>query len=136
MERQGPGVVPGKGPHLIYSHDDYTRRGLEEALRFHHKILDVMDATDRIDSGEPYGVGHLMGTYRMGTDPSRSITDRDGRAHDHQNLFLAGSGLFPTSGTANPTLTIAALALATAETISKDLTVRIPVATPGATPAD
>jgi glucose dehydrogenase len=40
-----------------------------------------------------------------------------GRSHDHPNLWFAGSSLFPTSGTANPTLTIAALALRTAEAI-------------------
>jgi choline dehydrogenase-like flavoprotein len=40
-----------------------------------------------------------------------------GQSHDHPNLWFAGSSLFPTSGTANPTLTIAALALRTAAAI-------------------
>ncbi|MEZ4555650.1 MAG: GMC oxidoreductase [Caldilineaceae bacterium] len=43
------------------------------------------------------------------------------RSHDHPNLFLLGSGVFPTAGTANPTLTIAALALWAAETIRRNL---------------
>jgi choline dehydrogenase-like flavoprotein len=65
------------------------------------------------------GAGHVMGTYRMGSDPDRSVVDSFQRSHDHDNLYLVGSGTFPTGGTANPTLTIAALALRTAERIAK-----------------
>jgi choline dehydrogenase-like flavoprotein len=43
--------------------------------------------------------------------------DRDQRCWSHQNLYLVGSGTFPTVATANPTLTIAALSLRTADTI-------------------
>ena len=71
-----------------------------------------------------------MGTFRMGDDPATSVTDADGRTHDHPNLFLAGCGLFPTFGTANPTLTLAALALRTASVIAADL--GLGVATPAA----
>ncbi len=121
-------------PRLVYAHDDYTRDGLQEAIRFHHELLTAMGATGIFDSGV-YGVGHLMGTYLMGDDPATSVTDRTGRTHDHANLYLAGSGLFPTSGTANPTLTIAALALLTADAIGNDLGAPVPVATPVASPA-
>lgn len=57
-----------------------------------------------------YG-GHHIGTARMGNDPSSSVTDSNGRVHGVNNLFVAGSALFPTSSQANPTLTIVALAL-------------------------
>jgi choline dehydrogenase-like flavoprotein len=60
-----------------------------------------------------YG-GHHLGTARMGTDPRTSATDAQGRVHGVDNLFVAGAALFPTSGQANPTLTIVALALRTA----------------------
>ena len=65
----------------------------------------------------PYvtGEGHLMGTTRMGKDPSRSVTDAAGRVHGFSNLYVAGSSLFPASSAANPTLTIVALALRLAE---------------------
>ena len=56
-----------------------------------------------------------MGTTRMATDPSRGVTDGWGRVHGIGNLYLAGSSLFPTSGWANPTLTIMALSLRTAD---------------------
>ena len=54
------------------------------------------------------GAGHVMGTYRMGTDPKTSVVDSFQRSHDHPNLYLVGSGTFPTVGTANPTLTFSA----------------------------
>ena len=58
-----------------------------------------------------------MGTYRMGADRSRSVVNSDQRSWDHDNLYLIGSGVFPTSATGNPTLTLAALALRTADKI-------------------
>jgi choline dehydrogenase-like flavoprotein len=58
---------------------------------------------------------HHMGTTRMGTDPRTSVVDPDCRVHDTDNLFVAGSSVFPTSGYANPTATIAALAVRLAE---------------------
>jgi choline dehydrogenase-like flavoprotein len=51
----------------------------------------------------------------MGADPARSVVDADGRAHDVSNLFVAGSSVFPREGTANPTSTLAALPLRTAD---------------------
>ena len=51
-----------------------------------------------------------MGTCRMGTDPSKSVVNRYGRAHDVDNLYIADSSLFVTGSSFNPTLTIVALA--------------------------
>ena len=68
-----------------------------------------------------FGAGHTVGTYRMGSDPSTSVVNSEQRSWDHPNLFLVGSGVFPTVATGNPTLTIAALALWAAQTITADL---------------
>ncbi len=54
---------------------------------------------------------HVMGTMRMGNDPTSSVCDRTGKSHDLGNLWCADGGLFPTSSGFNPTLTIQALAL-------------------------
>jgi choline dehydrogenase-like flavoprotein len=51
-----------------------------------------------------------MGTTRMSSDPTRGVVDADCRVHGYANLYIAGSSVFPTSGWANPTLTIIALA--------------------------
>jgi len=55
--------------------------------------------------------GHHIGTTRMHVDPKQGVVDGNCRVHDVANLFVAGSSVFPTSGHANPTLTIVALAL-------------------------
>lgn len=58
--------------------------------------------------------GHLMGTARMGTDPAGSVVDSFGRSHDVPNLIIVDGSVFVTSGSSNPTNTIAALALRSA----------------------
>jgi choline dehydrogenase-like flavoprotein len=54
---------------------------------------------------------HHMGTTRMHADAARGVVDAACRVHGVDNLYLAGSSVFTTSGSANPTLTIVALAL-------------------------
>ena len=66
----------------------------------------------------PTGGGHIMGTTRMGTSRADSVVDSDCRFHGYDNLFVAGSSVFPTGGYANPTLTILALALRLADTLA------------------
>jgi choline dehydrogenase-like flavoprotein len=50
----------------------------------------------------------------MGTGPESSVVDAQQRSWQHDNLFVAGPGSMPSMGTANPTLTVAALAFRTA----------------------
>jgi choline dehydrogenase-like flavoprotein len=54
---------------------------------------------------------HIMGGTVMGNDPAASVTNGYGQAHDVDNLFIGGAGLFPTSSAVGPTYTIHALAL-------------------------
>lgn len=63
---------------------------------------------------------HLMGGTIMGSAPKNSVTNSFGQSHDLANLFIAGSGLFPTSGAVNPTFTIHALALRAARYITEN----------------
>ncbi|SOE91817.1 Choline dehydrogenase [Burkholderia sp. D7] len=60
---------------------------------------------------------HPLGTCRMGADPTRSVVDRFGEAHDVPNLYLIDGSIFVTGSCANPAATIAALALRTADHI-------------------
>jgi choline dehydrogenase-like flavoprotein len=57
----------------------------------------------------------------MGRDPKTSVVDKHLRVHGHPNCFVVGSAVFPTVGTANPTLTIAALALRAVDDIRASL---------------
>lgn len=61
------------------------------------------------------GGSHHMGTTRMHQDPKQGVVDRNCRVHGIDNLYIAGSSVFPTSGSANPTLTIVALTLRLAD---------------------
>jgi choline dehydrogenase-like flavoprotein len=54
---------------------------------------------------------HQCGTARMGVDPRASVVDAMCRAHDLENLRIVDASVLPTSGAANPSLTVAALAL-------------------------
>jgi choline dehydrogenase-like flavoprotein len=60
---------------------------------------------------------HFLGTARMGDDPATSVLDRFGRAHDCENLWVGGGSVFVTGAGLNPTSTIMALALRTADDI-------------------
>lgn len=55
----------------------------------------------------------------MHSDPKRGVTDANCRVHGIPNLFISGSSVFPTSGYANPTLTIVALAVRLASHLKK-----------------
>ena len=61
------------------------------------------------------GGGHHIGTTRMSPDPKQGVVDTDCAVHGIGNLHVAGSSVFPTSGSATPTLMIIALALRLAD---------------------
>jgi choline dehydrogenase-like flavoprotein len=100
-------------PEIHWSIDDRTAAAIERANGIQRRILRELDAdVDWVVGPEETGPAfHHMGTTRMGTDPTASVVDADCRTHDHPNLWLAGSSVFPTGGAMNPTLTIAALAV-------------------------
>jgi choline dehydrogenase-like flavoprotein len=127
-------------PKITYNLSPYTRAGLGAAVEAADQIFgqlkarqfttapaaDDPSALEVPVNGKPklikfFGSGHIVGTYRMGTNKGNSVVNSEQRSWDHPNLFLVGSGVFPTVATGNPTLTIAALSLWAAQTIKKDL---------------
>ncbi|MEM6482133.1 MAG: GMC family oxidoreductase [Pseudomonadota bacterium] len=73
---------------------------------------------DKDKDGFPFsmeGGKHHMGTTRMSDDPGAGVVDPNCRLHEVDNMFVAGSSVFPTSGYVNPTLTIVALAIRLAD---------------------
>jgi choline dehydrogenase-like flavoprotein len=101
---------------------DEATRARAAATREH--ILGVFAELAKANNGRVFNVSdgnyldHPSGGCRMGTDPATSVCDSHGRAHDHQNLFIAGSPTLPTGGCTNATLTFVALALRSAERIA------------------
>ena len=67
------------------------------------------------------GSFHHMGTTRMSDKPESGVVDRNLRVHSVANLYVASSSVFPTTGHANPTLTIAALAIRLADHVKERL---------------
>ena len=111
-------------PKITFTPPDYSYRGLSQATKTMADMFRLLGASE-IDLGsddKAYdGAGHIMGTCRMGRDPKTSVVDAQCRTHDHRNVFIVGSSVFPTVGSPNPTLTIAALALRAAKDIAKQL---------------
>ena len=60
----------------------------------------------------------------MGSDPTTSVVGRTGRAHDHENLFIAGAPTMVTASCCNGTLTFGALGLMTAAEVGKEFRAR------------
>lgn len=105
--------------------DPYCVKGMETAILVHQRIFETLGARPENIHHKRIrdfaGAGHIMGTYRMGDDKNSSVADRYQRSHDHKNLFLVGSGLFPTVGASNPTFTIGALSLWAGKNIIEQL---------------
>jgi len=100
-----------------------VKRGAEQTRKDFDTIGRLLGAV-KVTHEEGFAPNnHLVGTCIMGTDPKTSVVDGESRCHDHPNLFIAGSATFPTVGSVNPTLTIAALSLPIAETIARDMPV-------------
>jgi choline dehydrogenase-like flavoprotein len=109
-------------PRIAYRLDDQVKAGLAAARAAHDEIFARLGATAVSHRDQAEGAGHILGTARMGEDPASSVVDRDLRSHEHANLFIVGSAVFPTAATANPTLTIAALALRATAAVQATLT--------------
>ncbi|MFB6302130.1 MAG: GMC family oxidoreductase [Haloferacaceae archaeon] len=100
-------------PDVHWRVDARTRRTIRRANEIQRAVLADLDAeiTWQVGPGETGPAFHHMGTTRMGTDPEESVVSPRMRTHDLDNLWIAGSSVFVTSGAMNPTLTIAALAI-------------------------
>lgn len=126
-------------PIINYDLDAHVREGVLAAYRVSEDIFGLLGAESYtshtpVDGLSPlghfrhkdtdltyHGAGHGAGTHIMGTDPHTSVVDADQRTHDHPNLYAVGCGSMPSIGTSNPTLTMSALALRSAERIHGDL---------------
>jgi len=93
-------------------------RLIDEHFRKHDAGYIEEDVTQV--KGLPYtDASHHLGTTRMSADPRRGVVDANCRLHGVDNLYVAGSSVFPSAGHANPTLTIAAMSLRLADYLKK-----------------
>ncbi len=109
-------------PKIEYTISENTAAMMEHGIARATDILKEAGAkniyTSRTSLNYP---GHLLGTARMGKDPSRSVVNEWGRSHDVKNLFIVDGSIWVTSGGVNPTSTIQALALYIADSMKRRL---------------
>jgi choline dehydrogenase-like flavoprotein len=123
-------------PVLSYHLDDYTLAGMAAATEVYRQVFRRAGIADRTDPEEGtwfpsvgyrgqvfhyHGMGHLAGTHVMGGSAADSVVDPHQRSWRQRNLYVVGAGSFPTMGTSNPTLTMAALTLRTAKHMISEL---------------
>ncbi|MER7757048.1 GMC family oxidoreductase [Kitasatospora sp. NPDC097643] len=124
-------------PAVHYDLDEYVREGMASARAVSDQLFALLGAEDhtgypagprwpgRLEHrGTAYGyrgAGHAGGTHIMGDSPATSVVDPWQRCWDHPNLYAVGCGSMPSLGTSNPSLTMAALALRSAERMHQDL---------------
>ena len=80
-----------------------------------NKVMEIMWAAGAKEVVQEQRYAHLVGGARMSATPDTGICDKFGRTWDIPNLFVMDGSVFPTQGSANPGLTIQALAARTAD---------------------
>jgi choline dehydrogenase-like flavoprotein len=98
--------------HVTFNLHDNDKKLIAAAKKKTEEVMWAAGATTVVQESR---YAHLVGGCRMGSDPGTSVTDRFGRSHDIANLFVCDGSIFPTQGSANPGLTIQALAARTAD---------------------
>jgi choline dehydrogenase-like flavoprotein len=103
-------------PRVVYQTSENTRKLIDFHVDRVHEAHEAAGAVKTSTTRLLRDCGwHLLGTARMGTDATDSVVDGWGRAHDVPNLYVIDGSVFVTSSGLNPTATIAALALRTAD---------------------
>ena len=105
-------------PHVSHNVSPLDRKSIlavYSALEREVQELDLGTLEGGLTDSEPWPINqdasHHMGTTRMGRDPASSVTDPTLLVRGSGNVYAAGASVFPTSGCANPTYTIAALSI-------------------------
>ena len=97
---------------ITFSYGENDNKLIAHAVKKCNEILEAA-------GGKPAFVipdtGHLMGGCRMGNDPNSSVVNGFCQSHDIPNLFICDASAFVTSGGANPTETVMAIAARTAD---------------------
>jgi len=105
-------------PRINYTLSENSRNQLDHAIENAKTVFETAGAIDiYVDPLMRQSGWHLMGTARMGENPLDSVVDKWGQAHDVDNLFIIDGSVFVTGAAVNPTPTIQALALRTADYI-------------------
>ena len=107
----------------------FTDHEIKQAKHMQETFASIMHAMGAIVLGGPAGpevnygldapgrIIHEVGTARMGDDPKKSVLNKWSQSHECKNLFVTDGSSFVQQGDKNPTWTILALSMRTAEYI-------------------
>ena len=99
------------GANLFVAESEEDQRTLARAKKIVLETYSKLGVKEIEEVPRNFWGHHHIGTCRMGDNPRTSVVDRHLRVHGTTNLFVSGSSVFVTSGTANPTLTLTALSI-------------------------
>jgi choline dehydrogenase-like flavoprotein len=102
-----------------FAFSDYALKSIDSIADALPKILSHLPVEDIRYRGYWPTLGHIQGTLRMGTSSTNSVVDRDLVHHSLRNLVIVGSSTFPTTGSVNVSLTVAALSLRSADQLTR-----------------
>ena len=114
-------MMDGNGkaiPVVTLNISERDRRSVTELHRLigvelQRKNIGVLESN--LDKVNPWPINteasHHIGGTIMGMEPKTSVVDSNLKVHSVDNLYICSSSVFPTSGCANPTYTICALAI-------------------------
>ncbi len=127
-----PAVVDRWGIPVLRFHVTWSDEEFRQVRHMHETAREIIHAM----GGEPIGdipskesgygilapgrIIHEVGTTRMGDDPGESVLNRNCQSHEVKNLFVADAGPFVSQAHKNPTWTILALSMRTAEYIADE----------------
>jgi len=111
----------GPGVRVSYALSENTRKMMTHGMGKAREVLSAAGARRIYAHGPVRNSGwHVMGTARMGTDPSRSVVDPRGKVHGVEGLYVVDSSVFVTASCVNPANTIQAVALYLADAIAEE----------------
>ncbi len=101
---------------VTFGYGANDRSMIDHAVGTMQRIIEAAGGTPEFVHSD---TAHMMGGCRMGNDPSSSVVDAYGQSHDIPNLWICDASTFVTSSGSNPTETVLALALRTADRIKE-----------------
>jgi len=109
-------------PKITYKLSENSKKMLAFGIERGKEVMKASGSIREMGFGPVRMSGwHLMGTARMGENPTTSVVNKWGQSHDVSNMFIVDSSIFVTGGGVNPAATIGALALYIADEIRKNL---------------
>lgn len=122
IPQESNAVTVGSGDRPVlqsFAFSDYALKSIETLHEALPKLLSHLPVEDIHYRGYWPTLGHIQGTLRMGRSSADSVVDRDLVHHTLRNLVIVGSSTFPTTGSVNVSLTVAALSLRSADHLTR-----------------